>query len=87
MGEVSNEVAMTTDGKEFTNTLHGQEIKGVAKWEGQVLVVTQKLSMQGTEIVVVQKWTLDAGGKSIKQEVSVTTPQGELQQTAVLDKI
>jgi hypothetical protein len=86
-GEVSNEVKMTTDGKEFTNTLHGQEIKGTAKWEGQVLIVTQKIDMQGTELVVVQKWTMADDGKSISQEVTFSGPQGELKQTAVLDKV
>jgi hypothetical protein len=87
MGEVSNEVKITTDGKEFTNTLHGQEIKGTAKWEGKVLVVTQRINMQGTELVVVQKWTMSEDGKNITQEVSFSGPQGELKQTAVLDKV
>lgn len=87
MGEVTNEVKITTDGKEFTNTMHGQEVKGNAAWEGKVLVVTQKLNVQGTEIVLVQKWTLADDNKSITQDVAITTPQGELKQKAVLDKI
>ena len=87
MGEVTNDVKMTTDGKEFINVLHGQEIKGTAKWDGTTLVVTQKIQMQGAEIVVVQKWIMSDDGKSITQEVSITTPQGELQQKAVLDKV
>jgi hypothetical protein len=86
-GEVSNSVRVTTDGKEFTNELHGQSIKGTAKWDGATLVVTQKASMQGTEIVVVQRWTLSADRKSITQEVSISTPQGELQQKAILDRL
>jgi len=86
MGEISNEVKITTDGKEFINNLHGQEIKGTAKWEGRTLVVTQKAEMQGAELVVVQKWTLADDGKSITQEVTISGPQGELKQTAVLDK-
>jgi len=86
-GEVTNEVKILTDGKEFTNELHGQQIKGTAKWEGQALVVTQKASMQGTEIVVVTRWTLAEDGKSLTQEVTISGPQGELKQTAVLDKV
>lgn len=85
-GEVINEVKILTDGTEFTNELHGQQIKGTAKWEGQILVVTQKATMQGTEIVVVTRWTLAEDGKSLTQEVSISTPQGELKQTAVLDR-
>lgn len=85
-GEVTNEVKILTDGTEFTNDLHGQQIKGTAKWEGKTLVVTQKASVQGTEIVVTQKWTMSEDGKSLTQEVSISGPQGELKQKAVLDK-
>ena len=86
-GEMSNEVKILTDGTEFTNELHGQQIKGTAKWEGGALVVTQKANMQGTEIVVVTRWTLAEDGKSITQDVSISTPQGELKQKAVLARI
>ncbi len=87
MGEVANESKIVTDGKEFTNTMRGQEIKGTAKWEGKVLVVHQELEMQGTTIRLDQKWTLSEDGKSITQEISISTPQGELKQKAVLDKV
>lgn len=87
MGEVTNEAKITTDGKEFINNMRGQEIKGTANWDGKVLVVKQKLTVQGTEIVLEQKWTMSEDGKSITQEISITTPQGELKQTAVLDKV
>lgn len=87
MGEVVNEVKISTDGKEFTNNMRGQEIKGTAKWEGQVLIVTQRLDMQGTEIKVVQRWAMAEDGKSITQEVTISTPQGELKQKAILDKV
>ena len=87
MGEVANESKIVTDGKEFTNTMRGQEIKGTAKWEGKVLVVHQELDMQGTVIRLEQKWTMAEDGKSITQEISISTPQGELKQKAVLDKV
>jgi hypothetical protein len=86
-GEVTNESKIITDGTEFTNELRGQQITGTAKWEGKTLVVTRKTTMQGTDLVLVQRWTLAEDGKSIAQEVSITTPQGELQQKVVLDKI
>ncbi len=86
-GEVTNEVKILTDGAEFTNDLHGQQVTGTAKWEGKTLVVTQKATMQGTEIVVVTRWTLAEDGKNLLQEVSISTPQGELKQKAVLDKV
>jgi len=87
MGEMTNEVKILTDGTEFTNTVRGQEVKGTAKWDGKTLVVTQKLEIQGTAITFIQKWTLSDDGKSIVQEVNISTPQGEVAQKAVLDKV
>jgi len=87
MGEMTNEVKILTDGTEFTNTVRGQEVKGTAKWEGKTLVVTQKLEIQGTAITFIQKWTLSDDGKSIVQEVNISTPQGEVAQKAILDKV
>jgi hypothetical protein len=87
MGEMTNEVKILTDGTEFTNTIRGQEVKGTAKWEGKTLVVTQKLEIQGTAVTFIQKWTLSDDGKSIVQEVNISTPQGEVAQKAILDKV
>ena len=87
MGEMTNEVKILTDGTEFTNTVRGQEVKGTAKWDGKTLVVTQKLEIQGTAITFIQKWTLSDDGKSIVQEVNISTPQGEVAQKAILDKV
>jgi hypothetical protein len=87
MGEVTNDVRILTDGTAFTNTMHGQEVKGTAKWDGKTLVVTQTLEMQGTAITFVQKWTLSDDGKSITQDLNISTPQGEVTQKAILDKV
>ncbi|MGD0578064.1 MAG: hypothetical protein ABSC08_03960 [Bryobacteraceae bacterium] len=87
MGEMSSDVKILTDGTEFTNTIRGQEVKGTAKWDGKTLVVTQKLEIQGNPITFVQKWTLSDDGKSIAQEVTITTPQGDVSTKAILDKV
>jgi len=76
-----------TDGTEFTNTVRGQEVKGTAKWDGNTLVVTQKLEIQGNVITFVQRWSLAEDGKSITQDVTITTPQGEVKTKTVLDKV
>jgi hypothetical protein len=86
-GEVTNESKILTDGTEFTNDLRGQQITGTAKWEGKTLVVTRKTTMQGTDLTLVQRWTLSEDGKSITQDVSITTANGELKQKVVLEKI
>ena len=87
MGEMTSDVKILTDGTEFTNTVRGQEVKGTAKWDGTTLVVTQKLEIQGNVITFVQRWSLSEDGKSITQDVTITTPQGELKTKAVLDKV
>jgi hypothetical protein len=43
--------------------------------------------MQGTDLTLVQRWTLSEDGKSITQDVSITTANGELKQKVVLEKI
>jgi hypothetical protein len=86
MGEMNTDAKYFTDGREFTNTMYGTEVKGTAKWDGKTLVVSQKMNMQGADISVTIKWTLSEDGKTINQDVSVTTPQGDMVQKAVLDK-
>jgi len=86
MGEMTSDVKILTDGTEFTNTLRGQEVKGTAKWDGNILVVTQKLEIQGNTITFVQKWNLSEDGKSITQDVEISTPQGPITTKTVLDK-
>jgi hypothetical protein len=87
MGEMTVEIKIFTDGREFTNEMNGQQIKGTAKWEGKSLVVTSKFQVQDAEIKFIQKWTLSDDGKSLTQEISISSPQGDLQQKAVLDKV
>ena len=86
MGEMNTETNMTTDGKEFTNSAYGMDIKGTAKWDGAILVVSQKMSMQGQDMAITTKWSLSADGKTITQDTSMSTPQGDMTFKAVLDK-
>ena len=87
MGEMSNEVKILTDGREFTNTIAGQEVKGTAKWDGAALIVTQKLEMQGNAITFIQQWTISDDGKTITRKVTIQAPQGETTQTSILDRV
>jgi hypothetical protein len=85
-GEVVSELKLFTDGREFTNLMSGQELKGTAKWDGRTLILTQKISVQGADISVTQKWTLAEDGKSLLQNVAISVPQGEIRQKFVLEK-
>ncbi len=38
-GEMTTDTSYTTDGKESMNNFRGQDVKGVAKWDGDVMTV------------------------------------------------
>src|SRR5882724_6524519 len=62
-GEDTSEMSFTTDGKEVTNTMRGMDIKGTANWEGDAIVVNNKLDLGGTEIKLKQTYTLSEDKK------------------------
>ena len=90
-GDSNNEMKMTTDGKESTNTLKTPQgdlpIKTVLAWEGPVLTSKSKFEIQGMEIGMNGKWTLSEDGKVLTVNSSITTPQGDLDMTQVFEKV
>lgn len=85
-GEITSELKYTTDGKESTNTIRGNEVKGTCKWDGDVLVIESKRSIQNIEITQVDRWTLADGGKAMTVESSLKTPQGDFNLKISFDK-
>jgi hypothetical protein len=89
-GDMEYDLKYTTDGKESKNTLNtpggSMESVGTAVWEGDALMVTDKLDMGGNEMLIKSKWTLLEDGKSMTVVVKFNTPQGELEMTYVLEK-
>lgn len=85
-GEISTETKYTTDGKEFTTKTRVGEVKGTAKWDGDVLVVDSKRSIQGTEVTQTDRWSLEDSGKAMKLASKIQTPQGEFEVTIYLEK-
>lgn len=84
--EVTTELKYTTDGKETVNTLRGVEIKGNAKWSGDVLVIETRRMSDGAEVIQSDRWTMEDGGNSMRVDSSVTTPKGTIQFTVAFDK-
>src|ERR1700735_4544228 len=62
-GDSTITMKCSTDGKETTNEMMGNPVKVTAKWDGDALVVSAKLDLQGNEITLTDKWTLSADGK------------------------
>jgi hypothetical protein len=85
-GQQDFTVNFKTDGTESANKAGERDVKMSAKWDGPVLVVTTKLDVQGTEIVIQAKWTLSEDGATLSQAAHVTTPMGEMDQKAVYEK-
>ncbi len=86
MGEITADVKYLTDGTETTNTLRGNEIKSVAKWEGDELVVASKTSFNGAGVTFNDRWTLSADGKTLTIQRHAISPMGEADQKIVLEK-
>jgi hypothetical protein len=85
-GEITTELKYTTDGKEATNTTRGGQVKGTAKWDGDVLVIESTRTIQSVEINQVDRWSIAPDGKSMMVESHLKTPQGELQLKIAFDK-
>lgn len=85
-GERTTDVKCTTDNKECDIQVMGNPAKMTAKWDGGALVVTTKASIQGTDILQVEKWSLSEDGKTLTTESSLTLPQGENKSKLVFKK-
>ena len=85
-GEVTSEMKYTTDGSDSVNKLRGQDVKSVAKWEADKLVVKSKREAQGMEIAITETWVLSDGGKVLTITNAIDTPQGAFEMKYVLDK-
>lgn len=76
----------TTDGKETSNKTPTGEVKVMAKWEGDILVVESTREIQGTEVKQIDRWTAAEDGKSMTVVVTLKSPQGETRMLLFLDK-
>jgi hypothetical protein len=59
-------------------------VKG--EWQGQTLVVTEKVSFQGSDGTVTARYTLSAGGKVLTKLTHVSMSAGEFDTRTVYDR-
>lgn len=85
-GEMTTEMAYTTDGKPSTNKTPRGEVTGVAKWDGDVLTISSKREVQGMEISQNERWVLSEDGKVLTINNKISTPQGDFDIKVVMDK-
>ncbi len=85
-GDVTTDMAYTTDGKPSTNQTPMGEITGNATWEGDVLNIVNKRSFQGLEITQAERWSLSDDGKTLTIDSRVSMPRGHVEMKIVMDK-
>ena len=85
-GDQTMTLKATTDGKETTNEMMGTPAKTTAKWDGNALAISLSVDFGGTEIKLMEKWTLDDGGKTLTDNTHIVAPQGEFDMVYVFNK-
>lgn len=86
MGDVNYDLHYTTDGKESTNTIMGNEMKGTCKWDGDALVIDSTGNFNGTDFTAKDRWTLSEDGKTLTQDRHISFAGGEGDMKIVLEK-
>jgi hypothetical protein len=85
-GDLNRTVKYDTSGKETTNDFMGTATKSTSAWDGAKLVITTKADFGGTEIKLVDTWSLSGDGKVFTDVLHIASPQGEFDITYVLNK-
>ena len=85
-GDQTMSFKYSTDGKETTNSMMGNDVKSTAAWEGKVLVVKSSLDAGGAQVKLTSKYSLSDDGKTLTQALSISAPQGDFDLTYVLVK-
>jgi hypothetical protein len=76
----------STDGKETTNSMQGNEVKSKAVWEGKTLVVSSNLDAGGAQIKLTAKYSLSDDGKTLTNALTINSPGGDFDLNIVLVK-
>ena len=85
-GDQSATMKYSTDGKETTNQMMGNDIKTKATWDGSALLIAMTADFGGNEIKLTDKWTLSDDGKVLTDVLHIASPQGEFDITYVMNK-
>ncbi|MFN7997873.1 MAG: hypothetical protein U0Q18_29910 [Bryobacteraceae bacterium] len=84
--ESTYDMNYSTDGTATTNLVRGNQMKSVARWEGEELVVDTKGSVAGRGVTFKDRWSISADGKTLTLQRHLNTPLGEGDQTLVFDR-
>ena len=85
-GDRTDTMKYSTDGKETTNTMMGNDVKSKAVWQDKTLVITSNANFGGADVKLTLKYSLSDDGKTLTQLLSISAPQGDFDLTYVLVK-
>jgi hypothetical protein len=85
-GESSSETTFSTDGKPTNNTVMGNAMSSVAKWEDTTLVLNNTMTVEGTAITIEDRLSLSGAGKTLTMARKVNTPDGPIDIKIVMAK-
>jgi hypothetical protein len=85
-GDQNTSMKYSTDGKETTNSMMGNDVKSKAVWEGKTLVITSAANFGGADVKLTDKWSLSDDGKTLTDVLGISAPQGDFEMTFVLVK-
>jgi hypothetical protein len=85
-GDMTYDMAYTTDGKECVNHVADNEFKSTLKWEGDDLVADTKGSFGGNDFTSKDRWVLSDGGKTMTVTRHISTAMGEFDMKVVFEK-
>jgi hypothetical protein len=85
-GDMTYDMAYTTDGKECVNHLGDNEFKSTLKWDGDDLVTDTKGSFDGNAFTAKDRWTLSDGGKTMTMQRHISTDGGDFDIKLVFEK-
>jgi hypothetical protein len=85
-GDQTSDTMYKTDGTDSMNKQRGADVKSVAKWEADKLVIKSKREAQGMEISITETWALAEAGKVLNIVNNIDTPQGAFEIKLVLEK-
>lgn len=83
-GEQNLNRTFTTDGKDITISSGGVDLRSSAAWEGSAMVVTTNVDV--ASVVYSDRMTLSDDRRELRSEVTLSSPQGQIQVTIVFDR-
>jgi hypothetical protein len=85
-GDMSWDLAYTTDGKESKGSIMGSDITTTAHWEGTTLIVDSKANFGGSDMTLHGTVVLSDDGKTLTRAVHISGPMGEGDQKLIFEK-